>query len=190
MSPKKCKKCRRQEALHIAIINDWNKLNVASKMLLFVGLIFFILNVFITLVDSFDSTLMHSIEVILRTSMSSIFGFFLSSNMTSKKKDLKDIKYIDENKSFYRDDNKTSTSSSSDEPKYNECGCLIDIKRYNYDDGNLIRLSLAFFIAVSCILVLCFAGVFNLVSNITAVGHIRDLMCSSIGFLLGESRIK
>ncbi len=179
------KKCSRINAFLEVLKMDWDNLNMACKMLLFIGLILFISNVCIVFNGDSSDSLVSSIQVIIRTSFSSIFGFFLSSNMSSGK--VPDIITVPKNGDNANNSTGTNRSSDSSPDDSSSKDCAT---KFNYVDGNLFRLSLASVLALACLSVLLICARLHLVDNIASVSQTRDLMCSSIGFLLGEAKIK
>jgi len=61
---------------------------------------------------------------------------------------------------------------------------------YTYKDINLVQIIIALSICIICIVVICILIITNNLDNLPAVSQIRELMCSSIGFLIGESKKK
>ena len=174
--------CSRRRAFRYELRHDWDSLNFPSKVLLFIGIILFILSISILFIELGSNTLINSIEVIFRTSLSSIFGFFLSSSLSGNKKDARFNPQSTEDNSLSNPTNKLSEVDDID--------CKLDVYKYNYHDSNLIRILLSCAVALICIFILWLCMVFNIVTKVASITQLRDLMCSSIGFLLGESRIK
>lgn len=173
--------CSRQDTFFYELRHDWDNLNLASKLLLFIGLILFVFSISILFIDLGDDTIINSIEVVFRTCLSSIFGFFLSSSLNGAKKGSKTNLVIREQSEPILPDSSVNEEDTS---------CNFCAYKYNYKDGNLIRILLACFISLVCIIVLWICMTLGSVSKIASLSQLRDLMCSSIGFLLGESRIK
>jgi hypothetical protein len=162
------KGCDRRRALLEELCNDWDKLNISAKALIITSILLFIAVIFITFYSNGDNGMRQSVEVVFRSSLSSVFGFLLSSNIKTQKTNIK--------------------NSMSREIYKEECEEEIGI--YNYKEGNLIQISIALvvcLVSITCILVIYITD--NL-QNIPSISHLRDLMCVSIGFLLGESNIK
>lgn len=61
---------------------------------------------------------------------------------------------------------------------------------YKYKDINLVQISIALAICIMCIFVLGILSMTNNLENAQAISQISDLMCSSVGFLIGESKKK
>ena len=161
------KNCNRRKALKEELIDDWDKMNIATKSLVFVGMILFITCIFITIYSNGNEVALKSIEVVFRSSLASIFGFILSSNMRTSKI------------------NKASTQNNI---MRNECE--EEIIEHNYKEGNIIQIFIALTICVVSIITILTIYVLDITHNIVAITQLRDLMCSAIGFLLGESSIK
>ena len=73
------KSCRIQ-ALIEELLMDWDKLNLAAKLLVYIGFFLIFATVFISIYKSQNISLYRNIEVIFRTSLASVFGFLLSSS--------------------------------------------------------------------------------------------------------------
>ena len=155
------KNCNRRNALKEELINDWDKMNIATKSLVFVGMILFITSIFITIYSKVSEGALESIEVVFRSSLASVFGFILSSNMKTSKKN-----------NIMRDE------------------CEKEIIENNYKEGNMIQIFIAFTVCIVSIITILIIYVLDITHNIAAIAQLRDGMCSAIGFLLGESSIK
>lgn len=160
--------CDRRRALLEELCNDWDKLNISAKALIITGMLLFISVIFIAFYSNGDSGMRQSVEVVFRSSLSSIFGFLLSSNIKTQK-------------------TKINNSMSR---AINEEECEEEIEIYNYKEGNLIQISIALFVCLVSIICILVIYITDNSQNIQSISHLRDLMCISIGFLLGESNIK
>ena len=74
------KSCRIQALIEELII-DWDKLNLAAKLLVYIGFFLIFSTVFISIYKSKNVDLYETIEAIFRTALASVFGFLLSSNI-------------------------------------------------------------------------------------------------------------
>jgi len=68
--------------------------------------------------------------------------------------------------------------------------CEEEIIEHNYKEGNMIQIFIALTICIVSIITILTIYVLDITHNIVAITQLRDLMCSAIGFLLGESSIK
>ena len=166
-------KCSRIKALREEISNDWNKLNLAAQILVLVGGFIFISTIFLAFYKISNDSLYKAVETVFRSCLSSIFGFILSSNI--KNTDKKSSNKINSN-------GNDEILITKDEE---EC-----IKKVNYQEGNSIQLIIAFIICVVCSISILAIYIRNLNQDIILITQFRDLMCTSIGFLLVESKIK
>lgn len=167
--------CSRVTSLKQDIMSDWGKINLAGKLLIFIGLIVLLSSIGLALYNKGSNETLKDIEVIFRSALASIFGFVLSSNLNCGKS--KNI-----NK-FIRSavDKKIDTNDEDRET---------DIENHNYRDGNSIQMIISFAVCIICVLTMLLMYIFNIDHNVATISQFRDLMCSSIGFLLGESKIK
>ncbi|MEG1310834.1 MAG: hypothetical protein RR942_07525 [Romboutsia sp.] len=172
----KNKKCSRINSLKEEILNDWDKINLAGKLLIFIGLIVFISTIAIALYIDGSNSMLKTIEVIFRSALSSIFGFILSSNLKRKKE--VSIELI----------NRNNIKVNNLEDKIENCE--EEIIEHNYREGNVIQLMVAFVLCLASITTILIMYILNINYNPASLSQFRDLMCSSIGFLLGESTMK
>lgn len=166
-------KCNRRSALREEISHDWNNLNLAAQILVCIGGFVFMATIFLAFYKIRDDSLYRAIEVVFRSCLASIFGFILSSNIKNSNKNTI-------SKSTYDKDEEASITQEKD-------ACIISV---NYREGNSIQLIIAFSICMICAICILAIYVYDLRQDIPSITMFRDLMCSSIGFLLGESRIK
>ncbi|MGX4598499.1 hypothetical protein [Faecalimicrobium sp. JNUCC 81] len=167
--------CSRVNLLKQEIISDWDKINLAGKLLIFIGLIVLLSSIGLALCNKGSNEILKAIEVIFRSALASIFGFVLSSNLNCGKS---------------KNTNKFTRSEVGKKVDINDEECEIDIENHNYREGNSIQMIIAFAICIICVLTMLLMYIFNIDDNVATISQFRDLMCSSIGFLLGESKIK
>ena len=179
----KNKDCNRRNSLLKALCNDWDHLNLAFKSLIMIGIVLFIAVITIAFFSNGEIGLKNSIEVVFRSTLASIFGFLLSSN----------IKQTNENKDIVRIKNELESIEKEldeiDNSIY-EHDCEDEVKKYGYEDGNLVQITIALIVCLVSIIVISIIFITSNIENVPAISQIRDLMCSSIGFLLGESSRK
>lgn len=163
--------CRIQ-ALIEELLMDWDKLNLAAKLLVYIGFFLVFSIIFMAIYKSKDTDLYARIEVIFRISLASVFGFILSSNT--------------------KNSNKKNTGTKSLTRKSNEEHKDIceRIREYDYGDGNSVQISIALIITVISAIVILIIYKNNIHTDRVILSQFRDLMCTSIGFLLGESKIR
>ena len=61
---------------------------------------------------------------------------------------------------------------------------------YYYGEGNTVQVMVALLISVISALIMLGLYIFRFTNNGVMLSQFRDLMCTSIGFLLGEAKIK
>lgn len=171
------KSCRIQ-ALIEELLMDWDKLNLAAKLLVYIGFFLIFATVFISIYKSQNISLYRNIEVIFRTSLSSVFGFLLSSS--TKCTSQKDRDKILEKMAISVDKEKAITEE-----------CKVKKETYHYyGEGNTVQVMVALLISIISALVMLGAYTFGFVNDLLIISQFRDLMCTSLGFLLGEAKIK
>ena len=171
------KSCRIQ-ALIEELLMDWDKLNLAAKLLVYIGFFLIFATVFISIYKSQNIGLYRNIEVIFRTSLASVFGFLLSSS--TKCTSQKDRDKILEKMAISVDKEKAITEE-----------CKVKKETYHYyGEGNTVQVMVALLISIISALVMLGAYTFGFVNDLLIISQFRDLMCTSLGFLLGEAKIK
>lgn len=170
------KLCRLQALIEELLI-DWDKLNLAAKLLVYLGFFLVLSTIFIAICDEKDIDLYNRIEVIFRTSLASVFGFILSSNMKRK-----------EDKNSYVD--KMTISMDKEKAITEDCKIKKETIKYYYGDGNTVQIIVALLITLIAALVILSIYAFDITKDVVIIAQFRDLMCTSIGFLLGEAKIK
>ena len=171
------KSCRIQ-ALIEELLMDWDKLNLAAKLLVYIGFFLIFATVFISIYKSQNISLYRNIEVIFRTSLASVFGFLLSSS--TKCTSQKDRDKILE---------KMAISVDKENAITEECKVKKETYHY-YEEGNTVQVMVALLISIISALVMLGATTFGFVNDLLIIYQFRDLMCTSLGFLLGEAKIK
>lgn len=179
------KKCNRRKVLINKFKKDWDELNVSFKSLILVGILLFTVVVLITFYSDGGQGTKNTIEVIFRSTMASVFGFLLSSNIRFNGK--KKTKKIEEIKDELNKIELDLDIMEEDTKLKEEC----ELEQY-YDDEdmNLVQIAIALGIAVISISVLSIVLLTNNLDNVPSISQIRDLMCTSIGFLIGGSKNK
>ncbi|MGL5329797.1 MAG: hypothetical protein ACRDD7_11035 [Peptostreptococcaceae bacterium] len=178
----KCKYNRR-ELLRKELFKDWDALNIAYKSLIMVCVLLFIIIILIAFFSNGGNGVQNSLEVVFRTTLASVFGFLLSSNIKgqTKKKNIQIEKIREELDKVQVELDKLEKSSILDGTK-----CELEEKYLN-NDINLVQIIIALTICLMSIFVIGVLLITDNLENVPAVSQIRDLMCSSIGFLIGES---
>ena len=167
----------RVQALIEELLIDWDKLNLAAKLLVYLGFFLVLSTIFIAIWDAKDIDLYNRIEVIFRTSLASVFGFILSSNTKRK-----------EDKNSYVD--KMTISMDKEKAITEDCKIKKETIKYYYGDGNTVQIIVALLITLIAALVILSIYAFDITKDVVIIAQFRDLMCTSIGFLLGEAKIK
>ena len=69
--------------------------------------------------------------------------------------------------------------------------CKVKKETYHYyGEGNTVQVMVALLISIISALVMLGAYTFGFVNDLLIISQFRDLMCTSLGFLLGEAKIK
>ena len=161
--------CRIQALIEELII-DWDKLNLAAKLLVYIGFFLIFSTVFISIYKSKNVDLYETIEAIFRTALASVFGFLLSSNI--------------------KNSSEKNSQKNKEEAITEECQIKKETDYYYYGEGNTVQVMVALLISVISALIMLGLYIFGFTNNGVMLSQFRDLMCTSIGFLLGEAKIK
>ncbi|MGL5378404.1 hypothetical protein [Clostridium sp.] len=174
--------CSRKSLLIKELIHDWDELNIAFKSLIIVATLLFIVIVLIAFFSDGGSGINNSLEVVFRTTLASVFGFLLSSNIKANNKKKRDEieKIKQELKKVQEELDDIQVDAQKDKD------CILE-QAYTYRDVNIVQISIALSFCIISIFILSSLLITNNLENVPAVSQIRDLMCSSVGFLIGES---
>lgn len=162
----------RIQALRAELKHDWDELNLAAKSLVIIAGLLFIIIIYFAVINTGSLKVSKDIEVVFRSSLASVFGFILSSNTKNNNK-----------KNMGR---KSLVRESDDEYK-EMCERIRD---YDYGDGNSVQIFIALIITVVSSIVILVIYRNSIPTDSAILSQFRDLMCTSIGFLLGESKIR
>ena len=183
------------------IIKCWNEISFKDKSLILIMIILIIQCIHNLYNADPTNTNYISINVVIRTSVAAIFGYFLSSNFLAESKariddetkraNLEIVEQIMENKTIkkelqYEYDNVTN----SEDYKEQEEDIKEEEEKYvcNRHLQNLVAVSICIIILVALII-----GVnFKLINDgsVATISQFRDLVSGSIGFLIGNSSNK
>lgn len=179
------KKCNRKNILINEIKHDWDELNISFKALIIIGMMLFLVVLIIAIFSDGDQGIKNSIAGVFRTTLVSVFGFLLSSNMkfnkSKNKKKIEDIK-----NELIKIENELDTINENTQES-DQCELQ---SYYSDDDLNLVQIAIALSISIITMIVLTIILVNHNLENGQSISQLRDLMCSSIGFLIGESKKK
>lgn len=182
------KNCKRKNILINKFKFDWDELNISFKSLIIVGIILFIVIILIAIFSDGGQGTKNTIEVVFRSTLASVFGFLLSSNIRfNKNKNKMKIKEIKDE--LNKIEKKLDDLDVNLEQKEEQEQCYLE-EYYNDDSLNLVQIAIALGISIISISVLSALLITNNLENVPSISQIRDLMCSSIGFLIGESKNK
>lgn len=175
--------CSRRNLIFKELMNDWDELNIAFKALIIIGITLFLVVIGIAFFSDGGSGIKNSLEVVFRSTLASVFGFLLSSNIknNSKKKNAEMNKIQAELKKVESELELLDKSIELTDAK-----CSLE-ENYTNKDINIVQIIIAISICIISILVIGLLLITNNLENVPAISQIRDLMCSSIGFLIGES---
>ena len=85
---------------------------------------------------------------------------------------------------------KMTISMDKEEAITKECQIKKETDYYYYGEGNTVQVMVALLISVISALIMLGLYIFGFTYNGVMLSQFRDLMCTSIGFLLGEAKIK
>lgn len=185
------KDCSRKKVLLQELYKDWDKLNLAFKSLIIIGIVLLISVIIIAFFSDGGSGSKNSIEVVFRSTLASVFGFLLSSNIkTNRSYSNHDIEHIQEELDKIQGELKELQINEDVCQVQENDNCEKERKEYGFEEGNLVQIAIALTVCLVSIVTIGIIFLTNNIQNVPAISQIRDLMCSSIGFLLGESSKK
>lgn len=171
------------------LIKCWKEIYISDKALIIIMLILLIQSIHNLFTPEPIEATALSINIIVRTSIASIFGYFLSENflkneaIKSKKSNIivpLNKTEVDGNKS---EDNTNNLISNDNNPK----NLNTDLKEYICN--KTLQIIVALTVCIISLLSLIIGNSFNLIpssSNPTVI-QFRDLISACIGFLVGHS---
>lgn len=157
-----------------AIIKCWNEISISDKALIFIMAILLTQCIYNLFNPDLTTENAVSVGVIVRTSVASIFGYFLSEsflkNEVIKSEDSDIVLPLDNNI------NKENLNSIKKTPK-------------NYICTKTVQILIASVVCIISLVSLILANNLNLLPSDTdpSVIQLRDLIGSCVGFLLGNS---
>ena len=179
------KNCKRKNILLNKFKYDWDELNISFKALIVIGIVLFLVVILFTFLSDGGKGTKNTIQGVFSSTLASVFGFLLSSNIRLNKK--KKSITIEQIKAELRK-LESELENFNDNTEENE-QCELE-QFYNDESLNLVQIAIALGISIISISVLSVILITNNLQNIQSISQLRDLMCSSIGFLIGESRKK
>ena len=182
----------RIKALLEEILSDWDELNLAAKFLVYIGFFLVFSTMFISMYECNDIQLYQKIQIIFRTSLASVFGFLLSSSTkySSTQNNKKERTAINADEKVITDENNIDDTITENNSIDKVCEIKTETDKYYYREGNSIQIIIATVMILICAAMMLVAYV-NIISNdLIIISQYRDLMCTSLGFLLGEAKIK
>ncbi len=127
----------------------------------------------------------NGIDIIVRTTIASIFGYFISSNFV---KDKKEVLYEKESNKYYLENENSNKVCLNDNNKV-----IINNNNENLEDENKKsraseeQIVIVFIIGLVSLILLLLVRDFIQVSDldIPIISQLRDIVCGCVGFLLG-----
>ncbi|MDR5588436.1 MULTISPECIES: hypothetical protein [Clostridium] len=127
----------------------------------------------------------NAIDIIVRTTIASIFGYFISSNFVKNKKEILDEK---ESNKCYLENKNSNKAYLNDNKKL-----IINNNNEHLDGENKQnraseeQIIIVFIIGLASMILLLLVRDFIQVSNpdIPIISQLRDIVCGCVGFLLG-----
>ncbi len=176
-----------------------NKICLGDKCLIIIMVILF-LNVTFELFSGDNGVnseeTINAIDIIVRTTIASVFGYFISSNFVKSKKEISNEK---ESNNIYNELNDESNKCCLENKKCNEID-LLDKKNIIINNDNKKieaeerrnnaskeQIIIVFIIGLVSLILLLLVRDFIEVSNaeIPIISQLRDIVCGCVGFLLG-----
>ncbi len=128
----------------------------------------------------------NGIDIIVRTTIASIFGYFISSNFV---KDKKEVLYEKESNKYYLENKNSNKAYLNDNNKV----IINNNNNENLEDENKKsraseeQIVIVFIIGLVSLILLLLVRDFIQVSDldIPIISQLRDIVCGCVGFLLG-----
>ena len=172
-----------------ALIKCWREISISDKALIIIMLILLIQSIHNLFTPEPSEATALSINIIIRTSIASIFGYFLSENFLKNEI----IKNNNSNIAVPLNKNKVDGNKSEDNTNNfisddnNSKKLSLDLKEYICN--KTLQIIVALTVCIISLLSLIIGNSFDLIpssANPTVI-QFRDLISSCIGFLVGHS---
>lgn len=172
------------------LIKFWKQIPINDKALIIIMIILLIQSIYNLFNPEPIGTNAMSINIITRTSIASIFGYFLSENFLKNEI----IKSKNSNVIVSLNKNKVNSNNSEDSSNNNylinenhSINSNADLKEYICN--KTLQIIIALIVCVIALLSLIIGNCFNLIPSSASptVIQFRDLISGCIGFLLGHS---
>ena len=172
-----------------ALIKCWREISISDKALIIIMLILLIQSIHNLFTPEPSEATALSINIIIRTSIASIFGYFLSENFLKNEI----IKNNNSNIAVPLNKNKVDGNKSEDNTNNfisddnNSKKLSLDLKEYICN--KTLQIIVALIVCIISLLSLIIGNSFDLIpssANPTVI-QFRDLISSCIGFLVGHS---
>ena len=169
-----------------AVIKCWKEISISDKALIIIMIILLIQCIFNLFNPETTNSNSISINVIIRTSVAAIFGYFLSENF------LKNEVIKSNNSGIVVPLNKNKASIDKDESSDDHVCSINESSSKGLKDficNKTLQVLIALTVCIISLLALIIANDFNLLPSDTSptVIQFRDLISSCLGFLLGHS---
>ena len=173
-----------------ALIKCWKEISISDKVLIIIMIILLIQCIFNLFTPEPTNSNSISINVIIRTSVAAIFGYFLSENFLKNEVIKSRNSGIVVPLSKNDDDIEHSNDSDDSICSTDELPFKINNKKVKeYICNKTLQILIALTVCIISLLCLIIGNNFNLIPSGTSptVIQFRDLISSCVGFLLGHS---
>lgn len=179
----------------------WNEISFKDKSLILIMIILIIQCIHNLYNVDPTNTNYISINVVIRTSVAAIFGYFLSSNFLAenkarideetRKEKLEIIEQVMENKKI-RKELQSEYDNVTNSEDYKEKEDVIKEEEEKYVCNRYLQNLVAVSICIILVLSLIIGVNFKLINDgsVATISQFRDLVSGSIGFLIGNSSNK
>lgn len=173
------------------LIHCWKEISISDKALIIIMIFLLLQSIHNLFTPESTNPNSLSINLIVRTSIASIFGYFLSENFLKNKvvkSEDSDI-IVPVNKSDIVSNKNSNVTSTNDCITSNSTLKDSNNNIKDYICNKTVQILIALIVCIIALFSLIIGSNLNLISSNTnpTVIHLRDLICNCIGFLLGHS---
>lgn len=180
----------------------WDSINLVDKFLIFMMILFLGYSIMTIYIEKANLEVIANIDIVVRTSIASIFGYFISSNFIKTGKTTTNTKTnnIEDNKTITHESTEIETTTSkigfnvgeesSLKSTENNLGFInlnnqpdLSASNNNIQVQTLIVGMLC--VMASLALVVTRFSITTTSNDAAALSQLRDIICGSVGFLIG-----
>lgn len=184
------------------IKNNWKRIQIIDKFLIVIMCVLITYSI-LSLNASFpDSEYSARLDIFVRTSIASIFGYFISSNFIKNEQAVNALPFLKDTSPIIVPDQQQDSSTikakigftfdteNEENPKESIGASALLAEKHlpsNKISANVLQIQIVGILCILSISVMVFIRFFGNIeeAGITTIAQFQDIICASIGFLIG-----